>query len=1724
MHDQADTIAQGLVGACDAVTVVYSNSMGEREDGAGDWVGVPQSVYFGGKFRAGLDRVAEDEVMLLVQADAECDDWPRLVEAARGAFERHEGLGLWAPQIHHTPYNDAAVCLRPVPGEKDLWHVAQTDGIVLAIHPQVVSDLKGLDFGSNSYGWGVDWAAIGYALGHERMILRDRGILVRHPKSRGYPDGAALEQMEAFLSQLPQNEARMYRQVRDFVAARESDMAGTLTAQSAAAAAPAEGKASPYPSGPLPDALRGAMLLDGEAFLKLDCAPDLAVLEWANGGSAQLEPVDIAPGRRGGPPIVMPFQPFDNGAADFGEEKNTDWGFPGQTTYHLIVEKRYEESQFEIGRPVEIPAHSEGLHFYCALAVHRARALLRVSLDPMDGSEPEELDTKFDPTFRGRTDKADFQIVRLAVPPSDKPRRLRVSIVYISTNSTNPNEPPTLFVTCPVLAHVGPEGRHLRPTLVTRQGGGDGQWHVARVRNAQGPIKLTLGGTEVQLAPARPDHLDIEVSKRGVVRLKAGRVSQVVLALNGQVIMGPTLSESPLKLPLPRELLFDTANRLELRDASGTLSLLTEVFDRPDEIDLQDEEEIRHPDAKTVAPVFDTLFYLGSFGPGQKPEDPISHYLETGWKEGRDPAPWFSTWHYLADNQDVAASGLNPFVHYVLSGQKEGRKLRTLGRATDNVYAAHAQALAPGEHYEDFDPKIATGRKQRAKVLAYYLPQFHPVPANDQAWGKGFTEWNNIARGMPRFEGHVQPRQPRDLGFYDLRDTDAMRRQVEIAQAAGIHGFCFYHYWFDGERVLERPMNALLADPSIEMPFCLMWANENWTRTWDGHDRDVLLRQTYRKEDDAAFCADLARHFDDPRYIRVGGRPLFFIYRPGQIPEPRETIARWRKLLKDTFGHDPVIFMAQGFDDYDPRRYGLDGAIEFPPHKLAKDLPDIQKSLNMLDPEYAGTVVSYDAVVDRAAKVERPPYPLIRTASPSWDNEARRPGRSMVFAGSTPEKFEDWMRQAIDFSHANPVWNENFVCVNAWNEWAEGAYLEPDVHYGAAYLNAVARAVHNHVPRNSGERMKVVVISHDAHSNGAQILAANMAGVLARNFGVEVACIVGGEGPMLPRFRALGPTYVVQRTDADRIESVMQDLARMGYTHAIANTTVAGAFVPALKKHGFRVTSLIHELPALMASYKLEQPAAAIAQQADHVIFPADVVRHGFDGFVGQPIHGTVEVRPQGLYFDALLDRPRGDHGLRTQLGLPEDCKIVLNVGYADLRKGIDLFVATALSHCAEREDVAYVWVGNPAQEALDWYLPEIRRAGLTDRILITGHVDEVAPYYAAADLFFLTSREDPFPSVVLEAMAMGLPIVGYEGTGGCDALIDAYGFLVPPRPSRHGIEAIDTFLAQPEAERIEAEALRRAAIDREFRFDDYVFGMLERFQPGLARVSVVLPNYKYEQHLGDRLRTIFQQTHPVTEIIVLDDASPDGSVAEITRVAEAEDRVIRLEVNEVNSGSPFPQWRKGVQMARGDYVWIAEADDVASADLVEKLVQQMQDSGAAIGFCDSWAMDQNDQKLSDSYIPYIDEIAPGSFTRSFDMEGPEFLARFLSVKNVILNVSGVVFRRDALLAAMDKLGDALTGYAVAGDWRLYAEICAAGGKVSWLARALNGHRRHATSVTHALDTDKHLSEITEMQGFAAAHGIPVGAEVKAAQAKHLADARAHLGVSEEAEEPAPGE
>jgi GT2 family glycosyltransferase len=387
-------------------------------------------------------------------------------------------------------------------------------------------------------------------------------------------------------------------------------------------------------------------------------------------------------------------------------------------------------------------------------------------------------------------------------------------------------------------------------------------------------------------------------------------------------------------------------------------------------------------------------------------------------------------------------------VHHLSVSTNKGsvaRKLRTISRNQQRLSERWSALLA---------------RLDAVRVIAFHLPQFHPTPQNDLWWGAGFTEWANVTRARPSYRGHLQPHLPADLGFYDLRSPDALERQARLARRYGIEGFCVYYYNFGSQRMLAEPLEVVLAHPEIPFRWCLCWANENWTRHWDGGERAILLEQSYDPQTEAAIRADVLRHAADPRYLRVRGRPLLLVYRPLQLPDPEGFAARTREAFAAA-GHPGVhLVYVESMEAVDqklrPRDIGFDAAVEFPPHGRAVAATG---EVEVVKENWCGYRYDYPETLFSFILRDSVPYPRYPAVFPNWDNTPRQPLFGTSFENVSPEAFRLYVEEKIEEIRCFLTGEERFLFVNAWNEWAEGTHLEPDVAYGHRWLEALEAAV-----------------------------------------------------------------------------------------------------------------------------------------------------------------------------------------------------------------------------------------------------------------------------------------------------------------------------------------------------------------------------------------------------------------------------------------------------------------------------------------------------------------------------------------------------------------------------------------------------------------------------------------------------------------------------------------
>jgi lipopolysaccharide biosynthesis protein len=377
--------------------------------------------------------------------------------------------------------------------------------------------------------------------------------------------------------------------------------------------------------------------------------------------------------------------------------------------------------------------------------------------------------------------------------------------------------------------------------------------------------------------------------------------------------------------------------------------------------------------------------------------------------------------------------------------------------------------------YEPANDSIYNRHAADPRLLAFYLPQYHPIEQNDYVWGKGFTEWTNVTADTPRFIGHQQPILPADFGFYDLRYEDSIKEQITLAKKHGIYGFCFYYYWFSGERLLQRPLDSFLKHTEWDFNFTICWANENWTKRWDGRDNEVIIAQRYLDADPLKFITDVTPILLDPRYIKQDGKPVLVVFRASELKQPALYAKIWRDYFMTNYNLELHLVSCMSFEDTDPRSYGFDAALDFAPQSAffkndcfpdAK-YPYVDITGTLLDINFEGSVANYRTIALNKRAANFFDFPIHMCVTPAWDNDARKKGKGFVMKYSSPDVYGAWLNNILETESKKT--KAPLIFLNAWNEWAEGAILEPTSHQGHAVLNRTSEVLSAY-SHNKGNR------------------------------------------------------------------------------------------------------------------------------------------------------------------------------------------------------------------------------------------------------------------------------------------------------------------------------------------------------------------------------------------------------------------------------------------------------------------------------------------------------------------------------------------------------------------------------------------------------------------------------------------------------------------------------
>jgi len=1107
--------------------------------------------------------------------------------------------------------------------------------------------------------------------------------------------------------------------------------------------------------------------------------------------------------------------------------------------------------------------------------------------------------------------------------------------------------------------------------------------------------------------------------------------------------------------------------------------------------------------------VFDSAHYISQCGDGAAQAEPaVVHYLREGWRQKLSPQPLFDIAWYLDMHPDIAAAGVEPLQHFLHTGAFEDRRphpafptervlercpwLRETrrnpleyylsGEWTDDPCPEATAFLAArrrggassagGAHHPPIlreKPPVDAPVSTDIRAIAIYLPQFHAIPENDAWWGRGFTEWTNVRRATPQYKEHHQPLVPHpDLGYYDLNDASVLEKQAAMAREAGIEGFCFYYYWFNGRRLLNMPTDRLLATGKPDFPFCFCWANENWTRTWDGGDEEILIGQEHSEESDERFILDLLPALRDPRYIRVEGKPLLIVYRPCLLPDPAATARHWRETCRrEGIGEIFLAFML-GFESPNPSTIDFDAAIQMPP--LRCGVPVINSQIDLLDPvSFSGEVRDY-----RQAAALLPYEDFGRSlwpgVFPSWDNTARRMERAHSWIHSSPEAYHKWLSIVVQRARTTLPPGERFVFINAWNEWAEGCHLEPDEKYGYAWLNATRLALTAGGPQEksrSRRRTRVLVIGHDAFRAGAQVVLL----ALLKEWKASAICdfqlVLLGDGVLRSDFEALCPTLVLSdhAEEPARLKA-LEAFCRLRPDVIVANSVVCGPFLPHLKHLGAPIVTYVHELQKSIERWAPGPIMQAVVKNSHHFIAVSAPVAenlHKTHGILPEKIT-TLNPYIQTNYHVA----PERLDALRDELEIQPGDKIIFGCGTLDWRKGPDLFVETAIQFLRCIPEARFFWIGNDSRNEAS---ARAYSLATNPRIRFLGEQENPRDYFALGSAFFLSSREDPFPLVALEAADAGMPIVCFADAGGMPEFVgNTCGRIVPFEDVHAAANALIEILTQVPLRQDTGHNAQFSVRDKHgvAQGSGAVLSVLKRIRSAGAKaplankkavpvqgkplVTVILPNYNHAPFLNERLESIVAQGVEDMEILLMDDCSKDESLRILEDFCRRDSRA-RLLANSTNSGSTFRQWKKGLAEARGEFVWIAESDDSAAPDLLRSLLSLHRQSPQTIlCYAQSFMVDLSGRPHGPA-TSWTNEIDTERWKMDYIAPGLEELRIALSVKNTIPNVSAVLFRNSPILREV--VEDSMK---LCADWLSYVRLCAHG-EIGYCHRPLNRWR-----------------------------------------------------------------
>ncbi len=673
--------------------------------------------------------------------------------------------------------------------------------------------------------------------------------------------------------------------------------------------------------------------------------------------------------------------------------------------------------------------------------------------------------------------------------------------------------------------------------------------------------------------------------------------------------------------------------------------------------------------------------------------------------------------------------------------------------------------------------------------------------------------WTKIAKTMPMFAGHYQPRLPGELGFYDPVANETIRKQMELARHYGIYGFCIFSSSLNADEDWGAPLENILNNPDLDLPFCICLDYGKKAYTQKAFDTDSVI----------GLAKKILPALMDERYIKLNGKPVLVIHKPEKAPGIKKITGIWREYFQSNgAGNINLFFMRTSPDLYE----GVaDAYIESPRFNI--ELQGYQPLSNNdmhFFSKFNGKIYDYSDISKKKYYLTQTAYKLYKTVMLPFDDTPKNRARATIYHNFSIEAYMEWLRDIIQFTWDHFPDEEKVLFIDSWNGWMDGTQLEPNCRFGYSVLQATAECLQS-------EAKKIIFVSHDAFHHGAQLLSLHIIRQLKESFGYNVYLILRHGGELVPDFEKYTKEIVQIGRDIESISQLVSKIRSWHTDIAICNTVVSGDVLGLLADQGICCISLIHEMPDIIRQMEALDSFRQIVEKAEKIVFPSDFVRKSDLKVLPFDLDKTV-IRPQGLYrnnpYKQNIQSARDK--VRNELGIAREALIVLGVGIADGRKGFDLF-----AKCAKRlQDprVCFVWVGN-LETPLFWeILSMCKNAGLIEkkRVVFIPAVEDVGKYFAAADLYLLTSREDPFPSVVIEAMDAGVPVIAFEDCGGyVDIVSGNTGMLVPKEDTAALCSCIRDHLYNEGLLKKKSKACLKLIRDK-FDFNDYVNFLLNVF------------------------------------------------------------------------------------------------------------------------------------------------------------------------------------------------------------------------------------------------------------------------------------------------------